>query len=142
ITQTNAPLSPDVQKLINDVFTQKFTDNANPKTDTGHNNSITPQSGPVQKADNGTTATPIYKTASLDLGSNPTGNPNGPIDGLVRIPGPPEARVLDLAGHLATGFSMAERAGITGDASDLDSISGRVTFADPNPGDTPSVQVN
>jgi VCBS repeat-containing protein len=142
ITQTNAPLSPDVQKLINDVFTLKFTDNTNPKTDTGHNNSITPQTGPVLKADNGTTATPIFKTATLDAGSNPTSNSNGPINGPVRIPGPPEARVLDLADHLTTDFSIAERAGITGDANNLDSISGKVTFTDPNAGDTPSVQVN
>src|SRR2546429_7017045 len=31
ISQSNAPLSPDVQKLIQDVFTQKFTDNSNTK---------------------------------------------------------------------------------------------------------------
>ena len=111
ITQTNAPLSPDVQKLINDVFTLKFTDNTNPKTNTGQNNSITPETGPVQKADNGATATPIFKIASLDAGSTPTGNSSGPINVLSHIPGPPEARLLDLAGHLTGGFSITELIG-------------------------------
>ena len=32
ISQTQNPLSPDMQKLINDVFQQKFTDNTNTKT--------------------------------------------------------------------------------------------------------------
>src|SRR5205085_12227869 len=31
VSITNVPLSPEVQKLITDVFTIKFTDNVNPK---------------------------------------------------------------------------------------------------------------
>ena len=140
ITQTNAPLSPDVQKLINDVFTLKFTDNTNPKTNTGQNNSITPETGPVQKADNGATATPIVKTVSLDAGSTPTGSSSGSINVLAHIPGPPDARLLDLAGHLTSGFSITELIGTNIANSDI--ISGKVNFVDPNAGDTPSVKVD
>ena len=46
ISITNTPLSAEVQKLINDVFTLKFTDlwNQHPTTSTAQNDTITPQS--------------------------------------------------------------------------------------------------
>ncbi len=117
ITQTNAPLSPDVQKLINDVFTLKFADNTNPKTNTGQNNSITPQTGPVTKtADSGATAIPKFVVLA-DVGSTPASNSGGKASGSSHIPGPPEARLLDLAGNLTTGFAITERIGITGDGN-------------------------
>jgi FecR protein len=142
ITQSNAPLPPDVQKLIQDVFTLKFSDNSNPnpKTTTGQNDTITPQTGPVQKADNGTTATPIIVTVNGNGNSNGTSNLNGP-NGLVHIPGPPDARMLDASGHVTSSFAVIERINKTADLTDLDGISGKVNFADINAGDTPTVQV-
>jgi len=59
VSITNAPLPPDVQKLITDVFSLKFTDNSNPKTFDHFTDTVVPQSlAPVQLA-NGTTATPV-----------------------------------------------------------------------------------
>jgi hypothetical protein len=142
ITQSNAPLPPDVQKLIQDVFTLKFSDNSNPnpKTTTGQNDTITPQTGPVQKADNGTTATPIFVTVNGNGNANGPNNLNGP-NGLVHIAGPPDARMLDAAGHVTSSFAVIERINKTADATDLDGISGNVNFVDINAGDTPTVQV-
>ena len=47
VTQSSEPLSPDIQKLITDVFSLKFTDNTNPKstthfTDVGVQESLAP----------------------------------------------------------------------------------------------------
>ena len=60
VSVTNAPLPPDVQKLITDVFALKFTDNTNTKTlDHQFTDSIVPQSlQPIMLA-NGTTAIPV-----------------------------------------------------------------------------------
>ena len=64
VSITNTPLSAEVQKLINDVFTLKFTDlwNQHPTTSTAQNDTITPQSqglGLFKLAD-GTGIVPIY----------------------------------------------------------------------------------
>jgi hypothetical protein len=143
ITQSNAPLSPDVQKLIEQVFTLKFTDNTNPnpKTNTGQNDSVTPQTGPVIKTASGDTATPIVLIVDANT-SHLLDNPSGPIVGPFHIPGPPTAVMLDLTGNVTTSFSITELAGKTGDASDPDHIGGKVNFVDINAGDTPTVRVN
>ena len=142
ITQSNAPLSPDVQKLIQDVFTLKFTDNTNPnpKTNFGQNDSVTPQTGPVIKtADNGATATPTFLIVNGT--GNPDGTSNSNVLSLSHIPGPPDARMLDAAGHVTSSFAVIERINKTADATDLDGISGTVNFADLNAGDAPTVKV-
>ncbi len=59
VSITNSPLPPDIQKLITDVFSLKFTDNSNPKTfdhftDVGIPQSLQPVSLP-----NGLSATPV-----------------------------------------------------------------------------------
>src|SRR6202023_883782 len=43
VSITSAPLSPDLQKLISDVFSLKFTDNSNTKTFEHFTDSVTPQ---------------------------------------------------------------------------------------------------
>src|SRR6202043_36618 len=44
VSVTNAPLPPDVQKLITDVFSLKFTDNTNTKTFDHFTDTVIPQS--------------------------------------------------------------------------------------------------
>jgi fibronectin-binding autotransporter adhesin len=140
ISQSNAPLSPDVQKLIQDVFTQKFTDNSNTKQTSPFNDSVTPtQQQPFIKLADGATATPfvLLVNASDPL---PTIS-SGQAPSIQHIPGPPGAVVLNPLGQVATGFSVAELAGKTG-FGQLDSIGGVVNFVDVNAGDQPTVKVS
>jgi VCBS repeat-containing protein len=141
VSQTNSQLSPDIQKLIQDVFTQKFSDNTNTKSTSPFNDSIIPQSTPliVKLADNAT-ATPTYTTASLSSGSS--FGPNGTANSISHIAGPPKAVVLDATGHVTTSFFQGEIAGKTGDATDHDVVTGTVSFVDINAGDRPSVSVS
>jgi VCBS repeat-containing protein len=141
ISQTNAPLPPDVQKLIQDVFTQKFTDNSNTKQTSPFNDSVNPlQQGPFIKLADGTTATPTFINVSAPDNSSHS-NSNGPTNTFVRIPGPPAVVVLDASGHVTTGFLQGELVGKTG-IGQLDSVGGKVNFADVNAGDQPTVKVD
>ncbi|BAM92692.1 conserved hypothetical protein [Bradyrhizobium oligotrophicum S58] len=138
VNQSAVPLSPDIQKLINDVFTLKFTDNTNPKstphfTDVGVLQTLTP----ITLAD-GTTATPKILVTDGPT-STPTGNT--PVENM-HFAGPPEVRVLDVNGTLSSTFGLSERAGQTGISTDLDTILSRVNFTDINPGDRPTVSVS
>jgi fibronectin-binding autotransporter adhesin len=140
ISQSNAPLPPDVQKLIQDVFTQKFTDNSNTKQTSPSNDSVTPpQQQPFIKLADGATATPfvLLVTGSDSL---PTIS-NGPAPSIQHIPGPPTAVVLNPLGQVTTGFSIAELAGTTGGGI-LDAAHGVVNFVDVNAGDQPTVKVD
>jgi fibronectin-binding autotransporter adhesin len=140
ISQSNAPLSPDVQKLIQDVFTQKFTDNSNTKQTSPYNDSVTPQQQqPFIKLADGATATPfvLIVNSSDPL---PTG-PTGQAPSIQHIPGPPTAVVLGTSGQVTTAFAATELIGKTG-VGQLDSISGSVNFGDVNAGDQPTVKVD
>src|SRR5882672_1592166 len=140
ISQSNAPLSPDVQKLIQDVFTQKFTDNSNTKQTSPFNDSIIPvQQQPFIKLADGATATPfvLFVNGSDAL---PTIS-NGQAPSIQHIPGPPATVVLNPFGQVTTGFSVAELVGKTG-VGQLDSISGVVNFVDLNAPDQPTVKVD
>ncbi len=138
VTITNAPLPPDVQKLINDVFTLKFTDNSNPKTFDHFTDSVVPQSlQPIMLA-NGATAIPVIINVNT-TDNTPTSGTGGPINTQQHIPGPPTAVIIDSTGQPATAFHVTELAGKTGDATDLDNVSGKVNFVDINAGDNPTV---
>ena len=143
VSQTQNPLSPELQKLINDVFSQKFTDNTNPnpKTNFAQNDSITPFSGPPIKLADGTTATPLFVNLnSPSHQDSPTAN--ALPDVAPRIPGPPQAVILDANGNPTTNFTITERVGHTGDGADLDGVIGSVNYVDGNSGDVPSVSVS
>jgi fibronectin-binding autotransporter adhesin len=144
VSQTQNPLSPELQKLINDVFSQKFTDNSNPnpKTTVTQNDSITPFSGPPIKLADGTTATPLF--VNLNSGPSHQDSPtaNAPPDVLPRIPGPPQFVIVDATGTPTKNFAITERVGHTGDGADLDGVIGKVNFVDSNQGDIPSVNVS
>jgi VCBS repeat-containing protein len=147
VSVTSALLSPDVQKLITDVFTLKFTDNnTNTKLTTNFTDTIT-QNGNIVviKTDSGATATATFTNLNPP-GSQGTGlNPQSST----RVPGPPDARSLDLNGNVKTAFALTEHANATGDHADTtgdtvapDTISGRITFVDQNLGDLPTVSVS
>lgn len=140
VSISNALMSPDIQKLITDVFTLKFTDNnTNTKLTTNFTDSITQTSdGLMIKTASGATAIPIFTNLNL-LGSEGPGHTTSTSN---RIPGPPDSRSLDLNGNVRTSFSLTERADKTGDTTDLDTVSGRITFVDQNLGDRPTVSVS
>ncbi|MGY4381900.1 VCBS repeat-containing protein [Bradyrhizobium sp. i1.3.6] len=140
VSITNGLLSPDVQRLITDVFTLKFTDNnTNTKLTTNFTDTITQTSdGLVIKTPAGYIATALF----TNLGQQ---GPQGPSDHTTpfnRYPGKPLSQSLDLNGNVKTAFVLTERADTTGDTTHSDTISGRITFIDQNLGDRPTVSVN
>ncbi|MBR0790655.1 FecR domain-containing protein [Bradyrhizobium manausense] len=149
VSVTNALLSPDVQKLITDVFTLKFTDNnSNTKLTTNFTDTITQDGNNVLiKTAGGATATATFTNTVTNNGSGP--GQGGPDKAAERIPGPPDARTLDANGNVTTAFATNEHAAATGDLADTtgapvppDMITFRVTFVDQNLGDRPTVSVS
>jgi fibronectin-binding autotransporter adhesin len=140
ISQSNAPLSPDVQKLIQDVFTQKFTDNSNTKQNSPFNDTLNPlQQGSIIKLADGSTAIPNYVILKVAGDPDPQ-NSNGPSTTLQHIPGPPTVVVADGLGVVTTSFGAGELVGKTA-VTDLDVVQGVVRFVDVNAGDLPTVKV-
>ena len=140
VTQTNSGLPPEIQKLITDVFSLKFTDNStNPKSSTHFTDIGVIQTDPL-KFGNGVLATLTYLTNNNANGAPPS-LPEVTPDPNHHIPGPPKVAVLDGAGNPATQFSLLERIGKTGDTVDFDTVAVRVNFADVNAGDHPTVSV-
>ena len=139
VNQSAVPLTPDLQKLINDVFTLKFTDNTNPKTtthftDVGVLEALTPLT-----LANGTSAVPKILVTD-NTSSTPTIITTSAPP--FRIPGQLEVRVLDVTGGVTTAFGVNERVGQTGNSTDLDTVLSRVNFADINVFDRPTVSVS
>jgi VCBS repeat-containing protein len=130
ISITNTPLSADVQKLINDVFTLKFTDlwNQHPTTSTAQNDTITPQSqglGLFKVAD-GTGVVATY------YGLGNTGNPvKIGVDSTSLFPH------IDIPPTVVAMGGTLQGAGSRGEAV-IDVVSGQIRFVDPNPGDAPT----
>ncbi|WP_316195730.1 VCBS domain-containing protein [Bradyrhizobium sp. SZCCHNRI3052] len=139
VNQSAVPLTPDIQKLINDVFTLKFTDNSNPKSTTHFTDIGVPQTLTPLTLPNGTSATPIIRVVD-DTGATTGTGQTG--EQLSHIPGPPEVRILDTGGRLTTAFGIMERAGQTGNGADLDAVLSRVNFVDINGIDRPTVSVS
>lgn len=148
VSVTNALLSPDVQKLITDVFTLKFTDNnTNTKLTTNFTDTIT-QNGNIVfiKTDTGATATATFANTV----NNGTGPGQGGTDkGADRFPGPPQARSLDANGNVTSSFKLTEHTNATadhleatGDTVGPDILIFRINFVDENVGDRPTVSVN
>ncbi|MDE5440361.1 hypothetical protein GWG65_02645 [Bradyrhizobium sp. CSA207] len=140
VTISNALMSPDVQKLITDVFTLKFTDNnTNTKLTSNFTDSIT-QTSQDLVFKSGSGAVVIATFTNL----NPQGSegPSNSTPSATRIPGQPLVQSLDSSGNVKTAFALTERADRTGDTADSDTISGRITFVDQNLGDRPTVAVS
>ncbi|MCK1712828.1 MULTISPECIES: VCBS domain-containing protein [unclassified Bradyrhizobium] len=140
VTISNALMSPDVQKLITDVFTLKFTDNnSNTKLTSNFTDSITQTSQDlVFKSGAG----PVVIATFTNLNPQGSEGPGNSTPSATRIPGQPLVQSLDLNGNVKTAFGVTERADKTGDTADSDIISGQIPFIDQNLGDRPTVSVS
>ncbi|MBR0829091.1 FecR domain-containing protein [Bradyrhizobium manausense] len=141
VTIGNALLSPEVQKLITDVFTLKFTDNTNNNTKltTNFTDTVTPDSnGLLFKTVAGAEVLATYVN-TVNTGNN--GTPQDTRTVADRIPGPPNAVVLDSNGQPRVAFTLTELFNKTGDTG-TDSVGGRISFVDVNLGDRPTVQID
>ena len=139
VSISNALMSPEVQKLITDVFTLKFTDNnTNTKLTTNFTDTITPfGEGLIFKTASGYSATPTFVNLNPPASEGPGNSPTS----VGRIPGQPIVQSFDLGGNVKTAFGLTERADTTGDTQ-ADTISGLIRFVDQNLGDRPTVSVS
>nr|WP_245448091.1 VCBS domain-containing protein [Bradyrhizobium nitroreducens] len=139
VSISNALMSPDIQKLISDVFTLKFTDNnTNTKLTTNFTDTLTPMSQDlVFKSGSGAVVTATF------VNLNPQGSelPGASTPGVTRIPGQPIAQSFDASGNVKSAFALTERADTTGDTHS-DTISGLIRFVDQNLGDRPTVSIS
>ena len=139
ISQTTTPLSPEIQKLITDVFQQKFSDNtnSNTKTTTAQTDSIIPTSnGFIIKLADGSIAQAF--TANSGAGSlNPNVAP--PSNNFNHLSGFLTLNSLGILGVPEVLFQTAELAGQTNDKFDFVHAGGTFHFEDINVGDRPSV---
>ena len=129
---SSAPLSPDAQKIITDVFALRFTDNPNPnpKTTTALTDTIVPESSMPIKLSDGSFVVPTLLVLNTGTPLTPSSS-NGLTDPNQHIDLPPELVV--------TSASVSERVGLTA-SSETDTLSGTIRFADINRGDLPTVQ--
>lgn len=139
VSISNALMSPDVQKLITDVFTLKFTDNnTNTKLTTNFTDTLTPISQDLAfKSGSG----PVVIATFVNLNPQGSEGPSTSTPPIVRIPGQPIAQSFDASGKEKTAFSLTERADTTGDTH-TDTISGLIRFVDQNLGDRPTVSIS
>ncbi len=135
ISQTNNPLTPQMQQLITDVFNQAHADNSTTKSTTTFGSS-TPD---------GPTATAKYADSST-LTTTTQGTSNGQADKQTSGNGPNGQGTQHVAGAPTASFSainlvFVERPGLTG-SSALDQMKLTVGFSDPNSGDSPTVRAD
>ncbi|WJR77825.1 Ig-like domain-containing protein [Bradyrhizobium sp. NP1] len=129
-----ASLTPDAQKLITDVFQQKFADLTNPVTKTASTTSgsstppDTTHTGNPQSKD-GSTTTTTTTTTTVKSTTTPQGAPTDPN---ARDPVAPDATAI---GGTTTELTL------TTASSTPDTASGSVSYADPNAGDQPTVSI-
>nr|WP_028181884.1 VCBS domain-containing protein [Bradyrhizobium japonicum] len=135
----NALMSPEIQKLITDVFTLKFTDNnTNTKLTTNFTDTITPISLDFAfKSGSGAVAVATF----VSLSPQGRDGPSNSTQQATRVPGQPIVQSFDAGGIVKTAFALTERAGITGDTH-ADTITGLIRFVDQNLGDRPTVSVS
>ncbi len=139
VSISNALMSPDVQKLITDVFTLKFTDNnTNTKLTTNYTDTLTPTSQDlVFKSGAG----PVVIATFVNLNSQGSEGPGNSTQSAPRIPGQPIVQSFDASGNVKSAFALTERADTTGDTH-ADTISGLIRFVDQNLGDRPTVSIS
>ncbi|WP_434056884.1 VCBS domain-containing protein [Bradyrhizobium tunisiense] len=139
VSISNALMSPDVQKLITDVFTLKFTDNnTNTKLTTNFTDTLTPI---YQEVLLKSAAGAIVTATFVNLNPQGQDSPGTSTPIVTRMPGQPLVQSLDSSGNVKTAFALTERADTTGDAQP-DTVSGRITFVDQNLGDRPTVSIS
>jgi hypothetical protein len=135
LSQTITPLSQEIQKLIQDVFSLKFTDSSNTKSIEHFTDTITPQAlSPIKLASGDTAAPLVLFSAAPPVNSSPFPSPGGPIISFPHIGQPPSVAVSGNA-SLTAHSGSAQSTG-------LDSVSGTIRFADINVGDRPTASTN
>jgi hypothetical protein len=124
ITQSSEPLPPDIQKLIQDVFTQKFSYN-DTHTKTAQTDTLNPLlfAGSAITAANGIIAIPQFALTGTSQTS--TSSNSNPFSFLIHLDIPPTVVV--------NGGSLTARTGAL-----VDTASGTITFADVNGIDRPT----
>ena len=129
VSITNSPLSPDAQKLVIDVFAQKFSD-LNTKSFDHFTDSIVPQAlQPFVLADGASAAPVVVFAITPDKSSASLSNGPGYT-----------SFHIDLAPDVvAFGNAFTVHSG-TAHSSVVDTVSGTIRFADVNPGDLPTVK--
>jgi fibronectin-binding autotransporter adhesin len=135
LTLSSTGLSSEIQKLITDVFSIKFSD-TNTKTFDHHTDTPIPDSLSPFKI-GVITALPIVLQLPTPVNTAPSNsvvlpNPN------VHINQAPTAVILNASGQAVTGFQITELPAVT-HSSALDTASGKVSFVDINVGDAPTV---
>jgi VCBS repeat-containing protein len=137
INITTNPLSPDLQKLITDVFQQKFTDNStNTKSTSPSTDSIIPTSSPliIKTAEAIITA----QTVNVQSSSAPP-PPTTQSDSIHHVAQDPIVHISTLLGVETAHFlASGELSGLTGSPLP-DAAVGIVSFNDINVGDHPTV---
>jgi hypothetical protein len=129
VSISSTGLTPEVQKLITDVFSQKFTDNTNQntKTTTAQTDTIVPTPLAPIKLASGASATPIVllvNTTANAPASSPTGS-----NSVTHIDGAPDI--------VATSAVFGELPGVSGSHTH-DIATGSIRFVDVNSGDKPT----
>jgi fibronectin-binding autotransporter adhesin len=144
ISETSESLSPEIQKLITDVFSLKFTDNTNPKSTTHFTDIGVLETTPLKFANTDLTVLATYVVSNPPSETPELFAHGVPVEPgfLPHIPVPPSAVVLDIFSTPTTQFALSERIGKTGDAVDVDIALGKVSYADANAADQPSVSVS
>jgi hypothetical protein len=133
MSQTLAPLSPEIQKLITDVFSLKFTDGTNTKSLDHFTDTITPTTFGPTKFALGTGALPTIPIIVNLVVANSDG-PDSPTLTKGHVPVPPSVNSV-------TGdFTVLERPGVTGSTAP-DTATVQIHYGDVNSGDQPTVSV-
>jgi fibronectin-binding autotransporter adhesin len=135
-SQSLTGLTPEVQKLITDVFAQRFSDNTNTKTFDHHSDFSTLDTLPPFKVGN-ITVTPVILLVNTPAATS-TSNSNGPTSQIQHIDGPPSGVIVNANGQASTSFQITEIPNVTGSTTS-DVVSGKVNFVDINAGDQPTV---
>ncbi len=129
VTTGPAGLSPEIQRLIQDVFTIKFTDNnPNTKSFEHYTDSINPQLFTPLKFADGTTATLVVLNVTF-TSQSPSSDTSDATHLIQHIDQAPLV--------VAVGGSSAEHFNLTR-SSAIDTASGPITFFDINAGDRPT----
>jgi fibronectin-binding autotransporter adhesin len=134
--QSLTGLTPEVQKLITDVFAQRFSDNTNTKTFDHHSDFSALDTLPPIKVGNITITQTVLLVNAPATTSTPAPTGSGPQ--IQHIDGPPSGVIVNANGQASTDFKITEIPGVTGSTTP-DKISGQVHFVDINAGDQPSV---
>jgi FecR protein len=135
LSLSSTGLSSEIQKLITDVFSIKFSDN-NTKTFDHHTDTPIPDSLSPLKV-GVITALPIVLQLPAAVDPAPSNSVVLP-NANVHINQAPTAVMLNASGHAVTAFQITELPAVT-HSSALDTASGKVSFVDINVGDAPTV---